>query len=147
MPATLAANGPPASSRWPARPGRPPWWQPGYTGGAALLCAVALVRQSGVPATDTVWAEDARVFYAQSLTTPFGRALFKTYDGYAQLVPRLLAEVARWAPPGRAAEVFALEGAVGFALTACLVFHMARGHIGPARGPRLCWRRRWPCSL
>ena len=127
------ANGPPASSRWPARPGhRRALVAAGYTGGAALLCAVALVRQSGVPATDTAWAEDARVFYAQSLTTPFGRALFKTYDGYAQLVPRLLAQVARWAPPGRAAEVFAVEGAVGFALTACLVFHMARGHIGPA---------------
>ena len=104
----------------------------GYALGAASLSAVALVRQSGVPATSTAWAEDARVFYAQTLTTSFGRALFKTYDGYAQLVPRLLAQVARWAPPGRAAEVFAVGGAIGFALTACLVFHMARGHIGPA---------------
>ena len=97
-----------------------------------MLSAVALVRQSGVPATDTAWAEDAKIFYAQTLTTSFGRALFKTYDGYAQLVPRLLAQFARWAPPGRAAEVFAVGGAIGFALTACLVFHMARGHIGPA---------------
>jgi hypothetical protein len=63
---------------------------------------------------------------------PFGRTLFTTYDGYAQLVPRLLAQIARWAPPGRAAEVFALAGAISFAATACLVFHMAKGHIRPA---------------
>jgi hypothetical protein len=104
----------------------------GYALGAALLATVALVRQSGVPATSTVWAEDAKIFYAQALNMPFGRTLFKTYDGYAQLVPRLLAQVARGAPPGRAAEVFAVAGAIGFAATACLVFHMARGHIGPA---------------
>ena len=119
----------------PARPtvgGRPALVASGYVLGAALLSAVALLRQSGVPATSTAWAEDARVFYAQSLTTPFARTLFKTYDGYAQLAPRLLAQVARWAPPGRAAEAFAVGGAVGFALTACLVFHMAQGHIRPA---------------
>ena len=101
----------------------------GYALGGVLLAAVALLRQSGVPATNTVWAEDAKIFYAQALNMPFGRALFHTYDGYAQLVPRLLAEVARGAPPARAAEVFALAGAIGFAVTACLVFHMSRGHI------------------
>ena len=138
--AARAAHGRPRWRQWatglfppPARPGLgAPWWRRATPCGAALLARVALVRQSGVPATDTAWAEDAKVFYAQALTTPFGRALFKTYDGYAQLVPRLLAQVARWAPPGRAAEVFAVAGAIGFALTACLVFHMARGHIGPA---------------
>ena len=104
----------------------------GYALGAALLAALALLRQSGVPATDTVWAEDAKIFYAQALNMPFGRALLQTYDGYAQLLPRLLALVARGAPPGRAAEIFALAGAIGFATTACLVFHMSRGHIGSA---------------
>jgi len=104
----------------------------GYTLAAALLSMVALLRQSGVPATSTVWAEDAKVFYAQALRVPFWRTLFTTYDGYAQLEPRLLAQVARWAPPARAAEVFALAGAISFAASACLVFHMAKGHIGPA---------------
>jgi hypothetical protein len=101
----------------------------GYVLGAALLGTLALLRQSGVPAASTVWAEDARVFYAQALKMPFGRTLFTTYNGYAQLVPRLLAQFAREAPPDRAAEVFAVAGAVSFALTACLVFHMAKGHI------------------
>ncbi len=59
----------------------------------------------------------------------FGRTLFTTYNGYAQLVPRLLAQIARGAPPARAAEVFALAGAISFALTAGLVFHMSKGHI------------------
>jgi len=59
----------------------------------------------------------------------FGRTLFTTYNGYAQFVPRLLAQIARGAPPARAAEVFALAGAISFALTAGLVFHMSKGHI------------------
>lgn len=110
--------------------GRPrAWVVGGYALGAAILSTLALLRQSGVPATSTVWAEDGRVFYAQALKMPFGRTLFTTYNGYAQLVPRLLAQFARGAPPGRAAEVFALAGAITFALTACLVFHMAKGHI------------------
>jgi hypothetical protein len=100
-----------------------------YAFGAALLSALSLLRQSGVPATSTVWAEDGTVFYAQALKMSFGRTLFTTYNGYAQLVPRLLAQFARWVPPGRAAEVFALAGAISFAVTACLVFHMAKGHI------------------
>jgi hypothetical protein len=103
----------------------------GYALGAALVSAVALLRQSGVPATGTVWAEDGKVFYAQALRMSFGRTLITTYDGYAQLVPRLLVQVARWAPPGRAAEIFALAGAISLAMTACLVFHMSKGHIAP----------------
>ncbi len=124
-----------ATSLFP--PAGPTPWPPamvagGYVLGAALLTALALLRQSGVAATNTVWAEDAKIFYAQALNMPFGRTLFRTYDGYAQIVPRLLAQIARGAPPGRAAEIFAVAGAIGFATTACLVFHMSRGHIRPA---------------
>ncbi len=140
LPGAPAAHGRPRWRQWatslfpPAAGARPPrsLVVGGYAVGTALLSALALLRQSGVPATSTVWAEDAKIFYAQALRLPFWRTLFTTYDGYAQLEPRLLAQVARWAPPERAAEVFALAGAISFAASACLVFHMAKGHIGPA---------------
>jgi hypothetical protein len=100
-----------------------------YAGAVALISVVSLLRQSGTPATSTVWAEDGATFYAQALRLSFLRTLFTTYNGYMQLVPRLLAQVARWGPPADAAGRLAVSGAIGFAVCACLVFHMAKGHI------------------
>jgi hypothetical protein len=94
-----------------------------------LLAAVALVRQAGVPATQTLWAEDGLIFYSQALAHSFWRTLITAYNGYDQLVPRLVIQLAKVAPIADVSTVVALSGAGGLAALGCLVFHMARGHI------------------
>lgn len=95
----------------------------------AAIGATALLRQSGLPATSTIWAEDGRIFYAQALRMSFWRTLVTPHDGYGQLFPRVVVQVTRLATPGQAAEILASIGAFSLAAIACLVFHMARGHI------------------
>jgi hypothetical protein len=98
--------------------------------GLVAVGATALLRQSGLPATSTIWAEDGRIFYAQALRMSFWQTLVTPHDGYGQLLPRVVVQVARLGAPGQAAEIFAIIGAFSLAAIACLVFHMARGHIG-----------------
>jgi hypothetical protein len=95
----------------------------------AVLVLLALARQVGVAATQTIWAEDAVIFYRYALAHPFWWDLHKAYNGYGQLFPRLVVEVARLAPQRDAAEVIAVCGALSLAALGCLVFHMAGGHI------------------
>jgi len=140
----VATPGPPdvaAGWRWlaPLYPVAPPSSTPlavqvvGYVLGFFIVLLLALLRQAGVPATQTMWAEDGVTFYAQALSKPFARTLVTAYNGYDQLLPRLAARVARATPVPDVALVVALLGAGGLAAIGCLVFHMARGHI--ARAP------------
>ena len=114
-----------------ARPSRlPPWLLAvGYVVGLAALTGAALLRQPGVAATSTVWAEDGRIFYAQAMRLSFWRTLATVHNGYAQLFPRLAVQVARLFPPADAGTTFALTGALSVAGVACFVFHAAKGHI------------------
>jgi hypothetical protein len=100
-----------------------------YVTALVAIGAAALLRQSGLPATSTIWAEDGQIFYAQALRMSFWRTLVTLHDGYGQLFPRVVVQVARVAAPGQAAEILAGVGAFSLAGIACLVFHMARGHI------------------
>jgi hypothetical protein len=97
--------------------------------GFVLLATVALVRQAGVPAVQTLWAEDGLIFYSQALAHSFWRTLITAYNGYDQLVPRLVIQVAKLAPVADVSAVVAVCGAGGLATLGCLVFHMSRGHI------------------
>jgi hypothetical protein len=101
-----------------------------YVTGLVAVGAAALLRQSGLPATSTIWAEDGRIFYAQALRMSFWQTVVTPHDGYGQLFPRIVVQLARLGAPGQAAEIFAVVGAFSLAVIACLVFHMARGHIG-----------------
>ena len=94
------------------------------------MVSLALLRQSGLPATSTIWAEDGRIFYAQALRMSFWETLVTPHDGYGQAFPRAVVQVARLASPGDAAEILAVGGAFSLAAVACLIFHMARGHVG-----------------
>jgi len=93
------------------------------------MAAIALLRQAGVPATQTLWAEDGLIFYSQALAHSFWRTLITAYNGYDQLVPRLVVQLAKMAPIADVSTVVALSGAGGLAALGCLVFHMSRGHI------------------
>lgn len=101
----------------------------GYVAASAALAALALLRQSGLPAWKTIWAEDGKFFYSQALSLPFARTLVTLHAGYVQLYPRLVAALATAFAPRDASWVMALVGAASLAAISCLVFHMARGHV------------------
>lgn len=93
------------------------------------MAGLCLLRQSGLPAWETMWAEDGRFFYSQALSLSFARTLVTLHDGYVQLYPRLIAQLASAFPPREASWVMSLAGALSLAAVSCLVFHMARSHV------------------
>ena len=96
-----------------------------------FLAGLALLRQSGVSATNTVWAEDGSVFYQQSRLNGLLHTLTLPYNGYLQLEPRLFVQLTRLAPMADAASVMAVTGACFLALVCCYVFHASRGVLPP----------------
>ena len=92
---------------------------------------LALLRQSGVPATNTLWAEDGLIFLQQSRTSGFLHTLTTPYAGYLQLGPRVLVELTRLAPLTDTAAITAITGAVVLSLLCCYVFHASRGVLTP----------------
>ena len=105
-------------------------WKPA----AAVLVVVALVllslkRTQGFGATDTIWAEDGRQFYAGTLQHNFIDLLFTPYNGYLHFVPRVLIEVVRIFPLSWAAAVIATMGALVTSSCALLVYRASRRHL------------------
>ncbi|MEH1125138.1 hypothetical protein [Micromonospora sp. CPCC 206061] len=111
-----------------ARPGR---WGGVALGAAAVAVgtAVGLLRQPGVGALDTVWAEDGGVFLIEAVRQGPLDALVTSYAGYFHAVPRLMAAVATLFPAGAAAAVLALEAAVVVSLLALLVYVASGCHL------------------
>jgi len=94
----------------------------------ALGAFIMLERQAGVPAWDTIGEEDRKIFLAGALTHPWG-SLLRGYNGYLELVPRLIGEVIAQLPYRDAAVGFAFAGAVIAACCAVFVFHASAGQI------------------
>lgn len=101
----------------------------GYLAGFVLLAIIPILRQSGVPAWNTVWAEDGKVFYQLALTSSVPKALVAIYAGYPQLFPRIMAEMATLLPVKDLAPYMTFSGAVLLSAIALLVFHASRGHL------------------
>lgn len=89
---------------------------------------VLLERQTGVPAWDSVGAEDRKIFLPAGILHPWG-SLFRGYNGYLELVPRLIGDVIARLPIRDAAVGFAVAGALIAACCAVFVFHASAGHI------------------
>ncbi len=106
----------------------------GYCLALPVLTLLLLARQPGVAATRTLWAEDGSIFYADALARPFFPTLISSYNGYAQLFPRLAMGVVRYVPIADAASVIAVFGAAAVAGVALVVFHAARGLIPSVAG-------------
>jgi hypothetical protein len=100
-----------------------------FIAGFAALAIITLLRQSGTPAWNTVWAEDGRYFYQPALQLPLWKDLTSLYAGYVQLLPRLLGEFATLFPVKDLAPIMAISGCVGLSAVALIVFHASRGHI------------------
>jgi hypothetical protein len=128
-PATRVRPGP-ALFPVAARSSLPPWALAfGYLSFFVAVSGAALLRQPGVPAIRTIWAEDGRIFYAQATTLSFWRTLITLHSGYVQLFPRLTVQLAHLVRPADVSTLLALIGALSLGGLSCLVFHMARGHI------------------
>ncbi|MGE5831078.1 MAG: hypothetical protein ACM30G_22340 [Micromonosporaceae bacterium] len=105
-------------------------------GGVMLGTAVGLVRQPGIGAFDTVWAEDGQVFLSGAVDKGLPGAIATPYAGYYHLVPRLLAEFAALFGPGSVPAVFAVESTLCTALAGLLVY-VASGALLPGVLSRL----------
>jgi hypothetical protein len=91
-----------------------------------------LARQRGVPALDSLWAEDGAIFLQAALERPFAANLVTPYAGYLNLVPRLLAEIAALVPLRLAAPLLSGSAALALAALAALVFRASRAHVRSA---------------
>jgi hypothetical protein len=87
-----------------------------------VATAVQLWRVPGVYVWRTVWAEDALVFYQDALDGPLTETLFKPYAGYGHAVPRMLATVGSWLPPGWYSAWVALSSTVVVSLLALFIY-------------------------
>ncbi len=81
-----------------------------------------LWRQSGVGATNTIWAEDGSLFYRDAVSQAGISNLVHVYGGYVQLLPRLVFEVIRFVPLRDVASVIAVTGAALVAGLSLIVF-------------------------
>ena len=95
-----------------------------------LVGAVAsLLRQGGVPAWDSVWAEDGTATLRDAVDGGFWQALSTPVSGYYQTLPRLLAEPVVLLPATWAAPVFAVEAALVTSLFALFVYVASAAHL------------------
>lgn len=99
---------------------------------AVALGALALLfRVPGLPSWDTVYGEDYWEFFRQALQQPWH--VFLVYNGYEQLVPRVLAQFAAYLPLPQVTRFLTVSGALVAAACGLFVFHASAGHIRSAR--------------
>jgi len=77
-----------------------------------LVLLAALVRQTGVPKVNTIWAEDGAVFLDCAYERTFPDCVTTPYQGYMHLLPRLGAALAALVPPAQASLVLTLVAAL-----------------------------------
>jgi hypothetical protein len=97
---------------------------------AAAVCLAAgllLLRVARVPAWNCAYAEDWGIFLIYAWQHPWH--LFVPYNGYEQLVPRLLGQFASMVPVQDVAAFYAVTGTVIAACCALVVYHASAGFI------------------
>jgi hypothetical protein len=96
----------------------------------AAVCigtVVLLLRIAGVPAWDSVYAEDQGVYLFDALAHPWH--LLVPFGGYEEFVPRLVGQLVSYLPLVDVAVPFALTGAGIAALCALFIYHAMDGWI------------------
>ena len=96
----------------------------------ALGALALLLRVPGLPSWDTIYGEDYWEFFRRALQQPWH--LFLAYNGYEQLVPRVLAQIAAYFPLPQVTRFFTVSGAVVAAACGLFVFHASAGHVRSA---------------
>jgi hypothetical protein len=97
--------------------------------------AVQLVRTPGLPAWNSLGAEDGGIFYTDALNDPLVTTIGRAYEGYLHVVPRLIAAFASLLPVRDAAVVINGFGALVVALLAAYVWAVA-SDVLPSRWGR-----------
>lgn len=98
--------------------------------GLGVLLAT-LVRQEGVPVTDSIWAEDGALFLNDAQNG--AGSLFKPYSGYLHIVPRLLALMVAQLPVEFAATAIAILSGATVGILAAYVCRALSTHLGTRR--------------
>ena len=102
----------------------------GYRWVGTVLVAAAIIlpllRQRGTPSWETLWAEDATIYTHQAVFSGGLHSLFRGYNGYLQLPPRLLAVPTPYFSLRYLALYNALAATVVGALLAWSVYHLSR---------------------
>lgn len=96
----------------------------------AAVCigtVVLLLRIAGVPAWDSVYAEDQGEWLVDALAHPWH--LLVPFAGYEQFVPRLIGQLVSYLPLVDVAVAYALAGAGIAALCALFIYHAMDGWI------------------
>jgi hypothetical protein len=101
-------------------------------GFVVVATAAQLLRQSGAHVWDTVWAEDGHLYTADALSRPALSTIGRGYNGYIQVLPRLLALGTRLVPAQRIATYLAATAALVTSLLGLVVIRSSGG-----------WMRSW----
>jgi hypothetical protein len=96
------------------------------TGWLAVGTTLQVLRQSGIPALDSVWAEDGTIWMSDVLIHGHIGAFFDTYAGYYHLLPRVLAAPISLFPLEWTAATLALTAALVVAALSLFVFVQSR---------------------
>ena len=96
-----------------------------------MLAAIVLplLRQPGVPSWNTIWVEDGVIYTQQANAAGPFHVLFRSYAGYLQLIPRLLAVPTAYLPGRDLAVYLAVSSAVVCGLAAAFVYRSTLGWI------------------
>lgn len=99
-----------------------------------VLMTASLLRQTGISALDTIWAEDGAIFLAHALQASPLDSFGTAYAGYLHAIPRTVSEIVTLLPLAWAATALALAGAALSAGAAIVVYIASAGHL---RSPML----------
>jgi len=97
-------------------------------GSFIALTVGAVLYQGGDPSYRTIWAEDGRIHY-QAVASNGVAALAMPYNGYLEVVSRLLAFPGTWFSPTHLALYLSVAGAATGALVALAVYRLSAGLI------------------
>ncbi len=97
---------------------------------AFAVGALVMLRRVPGPPWRSFYAEDLRVFFVDALAHPWH--LLAPYNGYLELLQRLVAQAAAYLPLSAAPVVFTLAGAVVASGCALFVFCASAGHVRSA---------------
>ena len=92
-----------------------------------VAAGLLLLRVARVPAWNCAYAEDWGIFLVYAWQHPWH--LLVPYEGYEQLIPRILGQFASMVPVQDVAAFYAVSGAVIAACCALFVYHASAGFI------------------
>jgi hypothetical protein len=123
----VTPDGEPPRAPGPPRPGRRVLSAGVQVAAVCVAAGLLLLRVARIPAWNCAYAEDWGIFLPYAWQHPWH--LFVPYNGYEQLVPRILGQVASMVPVPDVAAFYAVIGTVIAACTALFVYHAGAGFI------------------